>query len=191
MPEWVKVHLGEICTIQRGKFSHRPRNDPRFFEGNYPFIQTGDVVKSHGGSVKASQTLNELGLSVSHLFKPPMVLITIAANIGDTGLLDTEACFTDSVVGLTPNPRISVIFLELAVRKRKEHLNKLASAAAQKNINIKILNTLQISCPPLKEQQKIAHCLSSLDKLIAIQEQKLKHYATHKKSLMQQLFPIL
>ena len=95
--EWEVKKLGEVCQIQRGRFSHRPRNDPKFFGGPYPFIQTGDVVKSQGGAIFASQTLNEEGLAVSKLFKPTIVLITIAANIGDTGLLQSEGCFTDSV----------------------------------------------------------------------------------------------
>ena len=41
-----------------------------------------------------------------------------------------------------------------------------------------------------KEQQKIADCLSSLDELIAAQARKIEALKTHKKGLMQQLFPI-
>ena len=41
----------------------------------------------------------------------------------------------------------------------------------------------------LEEQQKIAACLSSLDDLIAAETQKLDTLKTHKKGLMQQLFP--
>ncbi len=40
-----------------------------------------------------------------------------------------------------------------------------------------------------KEQQKIADCLSSLDELIAAQGRKVDALKTHKKGLMQQLFP--
>jgi type I restriction enzyme S subunit len=39
------------------------------------------------------------------------------------------------------------------------------------------------------EQQKIADCLSSLDELIAAQARKVEALKTHKKGLMQQLFP--
>ncbi len=39
------------------------------------------------------------------------------------------------------------------------------------------------------EQQRIADCLTSLDDLIAVQTQKLDALKTHKKGLMQQLFP--
>ncbi|MDR6982164.1 type I restriction enzyme S subunit [Rheinheimera pacifica] len=41
------------------------------------------------------------------------------------------------------------------------------------------------------EQQKIADCLSSLDELIAAEADKLEALKTHKKGLMQQLFPVL
>ena len=41
----------------------------------------------------------------------------------------------------------------------------------------------------LKEQQKIADCLSSLDELIAAQARKVDALKTHKEGLMQQLFP--
>jgi type I restriction enzyme S subunit len=48
---------------------------------------------------------------------------------------------------------------------------------------------IKIVFPSLLEQQKIADCLSSLDELITAQAQKLNALKTHKKGLMQQLFP--
>jgi type I restriction enzyme S subunit len=46
-----------------------------------------------------------------------------------------------------------------------------------------------ICVPNILEQQKIADCLSSLDELIAAQARKVDALKTHKKGLMQQLFP--
>jgi type I restriction enzyme S subunit len=43
--------------------------------------------------------------------------------------------------------------------------------------------------PQSKEQQKIADCLSSLDEVINLEAKKLEALKTHKKGLMQQLFP--
>jgi type I restriction enzyme, S subunit len=47
----------------------------------------------------------------------------------------------------------------------------------------------QTLLPSITEQQKIADCLSSLDELIAAQARKVDALKTHKKGLMQQLFP--
>lgn len=48
---------------------------------------------------------------------------------------------------------------------------------------------IEVAIPEVKEQQKIADCLSSLDALIAAQVDKIDALKTHKKGLMQQLFP--
>lgn len=155
-PDWPMVPLGEACDIQRGKFAHRPRNEPRFYGGKYPFIQTGDVVRAaNGGKITFTQTLNEEGLSVSKLFQPPLVVLTIAANIGDTAVLDFPSCFPDSVVGLIPKQETNACFLELVMRTKKQHLNDIAPQAAQKNINIEILKTVEIPLPPLDIQRAI------------------------------------
>lgn len=58
------------------------------------------------------------------------------------------------------------------------------------NLKNSLLENYVVAVPSsLKEQQKIADCLSSLDELIELQEQKLVALKQHKKGLMQQLFP--
>ena len=175
-PEWTLVELGEVCEIKRGRFSHRPRNAPQFYGGKYPFIQTGDVVKAAGGSVPYTQTLNELGLSVSKLFKPTIVLITIAANIGDTAILDYEACFTDSVVGLIPNKKLNPYFLELIMRTQKKRLNDIAPQAAQKNINVKILNEVKIPLPSIEIQNQIVIQIEKEQTLVNANKELIEIY---------------
>ena len=166
-PDWPMVPLEEACDIQRGKFSYRPRNEPRFYGGQYPFIQTGDIVRANGGKITYTQTLNDDGLSVSKLFQPPIVVITIAANIGDTAVLDFPSCFPDSVVGLIPKPGTDARYLELAMRTKKQHLNDIAPQAAQKNINIEILKTVKIPLPPLATQQQIVAEIEGEQALVA------------------------
>lgn len=43
--------------------------------------------------------------------------------------------------------------------------------------------------PTLEEQTKIAECLSSIDEIISVEESKVAFLKSHKKGLMQQLFP--
>jgi type I restriction enzyme S subunit len=58
-----------------------------------------------------------------------------------------------------------------------------------KMISYKQFSELRFPVPAALEQQKIADCLSSLDELIAAQARKVDALMTHKKGLMQQLFP--
>ncbi|MEI7849840.1 MAG: restriction endonuclease subunit S [Chloroflexota bacterium] len=67
--------------------------------------------------------------------------------------------------------------------------DKAATGSTRKRIGIDELKNQSVATPGLSEQQKIAACLSSLDDLIAAQSQKLAALKTHKKGLMQQLFP--
>lgn len=70
------------------------------------------------------------------------------------------------------------------------NLNKYATGQAQPGLSVDVLNAIPVAVPKNeKEQQKIADCLTSLDDLIAAQTQKLEALKTHKKGLMQQLFP--
>ncbi len=49
--------------------------------------------------------------------------------------------------------------------------------------------SIPLRCPAPAEQQRIADCLTSLDTLITVATQQLQTLQTHKKGLMQQLFP--
>ena len=112
IPEsWEVVTLEAIAKIERGKFSHRPRNEPRFYGGDYPFVQTGDVSNCDGYVRSYTQTLNRDGLAVSKMFPAGTILITIAANIGFTGILKFDSACPDSLIGITPSERANTRFL--------------------------------------------------------------------------------
>jgi type I restriction enzyme, S subunit len=61
--------------------------------------------------------------------------------------------------------------------------------ANQANIAVKDLMAFTIKAPKYAEQHRIADVLTSLDDLITAQTQELETLKTHKKGLMQQLFP--
>ena len=65
----------------------------------------------------------------------------------------------------------------------------LNTGNSQKFIALGKIRGLPIPVPSLAEQQRVASCLTSLDDLITAETQKLEALKTHKKGLMQQLFP--
>jgi type I restriction enzyme S subunit len=72
----------------------------------------------------------------------------------------------------------------------KSQIQRESQGAKVYGISATRLANIQVYYPQdRKEQQKIAGCLSSLDELIASQNQKLDALKFHKKGLMQQLFP--
>ena len=169
---WEVVRLGEVTTVERGKFAHRPRNEPRFYGGDIPFIQTGDVVKATGQILEHSQTLNELGLSISRLFPAGTIIITIAANIGETAIASYPVAFPDSLVGITPGA-VDASFLEYFLRTRKAYLNELAPESAQKNINLEDLRPLLTPLPSPNEQQAIAATLNGVGAAVDVAQGEL------------------
>lgn len=69
------------------------------------------------------------------------------------------------------------------------NLEDFLTGMAQPKLNRAKLDIIPIPLPNEKEQQKIADCLSSIDDLIAGQAKKIEALRTHKKGLMQGLFP--
>lgn len=74
-------------------------------------------------------------------------------------------------------------------RQLKRHITSGARSNGLLNISKETFFGVEIPTPSLAEQQKIAECLSSADELIAAQARKVDALKTHKKGLMQQLFP--
>ena len=68
-------------------------------------------------------------------------------------------------------------------------LDDFITGMAQPKLNRGMLDSIPIPVPGIAEQQRIADCLTSLDTLINAATQELETLKTHKKGLMQQLFP--
>lgn len=187
--EWKNIVLEEVAQVERGKFSARPRNDPKYFNGNIPFVQTGDISNSDIFIEKYSQTLNELGLTVSKLFPPNTILITIAANIGDSAITKFSIACPDSIVGILVRENLSnVYFLKNILDLKKKTLDSQATQNAQKNINLQVLKPLEISIPTLDEQRKIANFLTAVDEKISQLNEQHQLMIQYKKGVMQKIF---
>ena len=186
---WQEKGLAELGEFGRGRSRHRPRNDPRLYGGDYPFIQTGDVANAKGDWLAAhSQTYSNFGLAQSRIWPSSTLCITIAANIADTALLEYPACFPDSVVGFVADrAQIEPLFAKWMIDSVADKLESFAPATAQKNINLAILDQIVFSVPPLQEQTEI---ISRAQDLFTLADQ-LEARLTAARKVVDRLTPAL
>lgn len=184
---WKIIKLKYEADIRRGRFSHRPRNDPDYYDGKYPFIQTGDITASKKYITSYTQTLNERGLKVSTSFPKDTICMSIAANIGDVAILSFDACFPDSIVGIGPK-NIEINYLYYALKNMKERLLSVATISTQQNINVEILNDEFIALPPVDEQKQISNYLDrkseAIDRIVYQKKYLIDKLNEYKKSLI-------
>lgn len=154
---WVWTTPDQCFTVQRGRFSIRPRNDPRYYGGSHPFVQIGDLPRSGGNVTSFSQTLNDDGLTVSRKFPRGTVLIAIVgATIGNTGVLTFDSCCPDSLVAFQADNSTRLSFLELYLRSRKLAIRGDSYASGgQPNINLAYLLPYPVPLPPIGTQKDI------------------------------------
>jgi type I restriction enzyme S subunit len=161
---WKWVALGNYGRCSRGRFSVRPRNDPRHFGGEHPFIQIGNLPPEGGWIQSHTQTLNENGLDVSKEFpKGTMVIAIVGATIGNTGLLAYAMCFPDSMVGIETGTEVGNRYVELFMRNKKQEIRQTSySSGGQPNIKLEVLNPYPLALPPFAEQQEIVRRVEAL-----------------------------
>lgn len=191
---WKTVQLGEIALeYGRGKSKHRPRNDECLFGGEYPFIQTGDIRNSGKYVVDYTETYNEIGLAQSKLWQKGTLCITIAANIAETAILTFPCCFPDSVIGFVPNEQYSSVdFIYYVILYFRTELQKISKGAAQDNLNLAKLESMNFPLPPLSVQKEIVARLDKFSENVKRLEANYKQIIANcdelKKTILKQTF---
>jgi Restriction endonuclease S subunits len=124
------------------------------------------------------------------------VLISITADIGIVGYVDENIPSPAYI-----NQHIALVRFDSAKFSGKYVAYFLASEKSQRifrastdtgtkaGMSLIGIQKIGLILPSLPEQKRIASCLASLDDLITAQTQQLAALKTHKKGLMQQLFP--
>lgn len=182
---WSVVQLDQIADVDRGKFGHRPRNDPMYLTGLFPFIQTGDIAAADGGViVNTSQSLSRLGAAVSREFAAGTIAVTIAANIADTAMLGRPMYFPDSVVGVSVRQPHRTEYVQFVLRAAKPRLEARAPQSAQRNINLQDLRPLEVPLPDPAEQSRICQVMAAHANAVAVERDTLAKLLMRKTALL-------
>jgi type I restriction enzyme, S subunit len=190
MPEgWEVKKIKYISQVLRGKFTHRPRNDPRFYDGKYPFIQTGDVSATTKYIDRYSQTLNARGFNVSKEFPKNTIVLTITgSNTGEVAILKFNACFPDSIVGFYPIEGIDLQYFYYSLYALRDTLLKSSTISTQMNLNLEKVSSQYIAFPDFKNQKEISAVIIKLEEkmfdLINKHHQEIKNLQEYKASLI-------
>lgn len=192
--EWEETTIGQISKVTTGG-TPSSTND-KYWNGEIPWMNSGELNQKRVYSV--SNRITTLGLkeSSTKLIPRYCVLIGLAGQgktRGTAAINYIKLCTNQSIASIHPNDEVfDSEFMYHRIDSMYDELRLLSTGEGGRGgLNLEIIKSIKIGLPSIKEQIKIASCLSSLDELITAQAGKIEALKEHKKGLMQGLFPKL
>ena len=187
---WKKQKFGDIFFVKRGA-SPRPISDPKWFDkdSNIGWVRISDASKSNKFLLSTSQKISKKGKEKSRFIERNNLIMSICATIGYPIINAIDVCIHDGfVVFESKNINIDIHFVYYYLKKIERNWIKFGQPGAQVNLNSSIVSNENIYLPEIKEQEKIASFLSSVDKKIELLTKKHELLEKYKKGLMQKIF---
>ncbi len=191
--EWKKKKLGDLVTFFKGKWL--PKSEI-LKSGETPCIHYGEIFTVYSevitNVISRTDSKKDIFLSLANDVLMPTSDVTPSGLAKASCLKLGNIILGGDILIIRANQKvISSEFLARQIRYLEQQVLKLVSGTTVFHLYSSAIEKLKVCFSDIKEQQKIADCLSSLDDLITAQAQKVDVLKTHKKGLMQQLFPVL
>ncbi|MBK9495530.1 MAG: restriction endonuclease subunit S [Xanthomonadales bacterium] len=187
---WEPATLGKKSSILKGKGISKADLDPN---GSQACIRYGELYTRYGETIREAVSRTKVPTSELFLSKPDDVIIPSS---GETKIdIAKASCVLAGGIALGGDlnvirSKLNGTFLSYYLNGPKRlDIAKVAQGDTVVHLYPHQLEALHIAVPTPAEQQQIAECLSSVDELMAAQARKVDALKTHKKGLMQQLFP--
>ena len=192
-PAWEKKNLRVLCE----RIMDGTHFSPRTKEGPRPYLTSKNIRMGWLDLSTVSYIAEDEHRSIyarCPVKKNDVLLTKDGANTGNCAIntIDDEFSLLSSVAVLRgDSEQVTQQFLyqSMVSDGMQSTIVNSMSGQAITRITLEKLGNYEIPVPSVSEQQRIADCLASLDDLIAAQTQKLAALKTHKRALMQQLFP--
>ncbi len=165
--EWKQTTIGAICTISNGKSNVQDNVQ----NGKYPLFDRSEVIKAS----------NKFLFDCEAIIIPGEGRFIPKYYIGKFDLHQRAYALKDFTC--------HALFVYHYITTFSFILTQKAVKSTVLSLRMPILEAFPLLLPNIQEQQKIADCLSSIDNLIIAQTNRLEALKSHKKGLMQQLFP--
>jgi type I restriction enzyme S subunit len=189
--EWVEDTLDDIATFRRGSFP-QPYGLPEWYDemNGMPFIQVFDVGDDFRLKDTTKSRISKLGAEKSVFIPEGTLIVTLQGSIGRVAITHYDACIDRTLLIFESFQKpIEKVFFARVIQNLFDIEKEKAPGGIIKTITKESLSDFKVKYPMIEEQQRIASCLSSLDALITAETQKHEALKTHKKGMMQQLFP--
>lgn len=193
--EWEVIPFNKYITLFRGS---SPRPIVQFVtreDDGINWIKIGDTKNANGFILnRTEEKITIEGAKQSRFVEKGELILANSMSYGKVYELGVKGCIYDGwfVLRNFEESFDKQYLLQLLNSDfMQAQYNKLAAGGIVKNISSEIVNITTVVRPSIKEQQKIAKCLLSLDNLIEAEINRIEELKQHKKGLMQGLFPTL
>ena len=184
---WEYCPIKDVAIVSSG--STPARNNLEYWNGNVPWVTTGELESGHVFSTIESvskQAVENLNLTVYPKGTLLMAMYGQGKTRGTVAMLGIDATVNQACAAIAPK-RGEAKFLFFQLQNAYEDIRKLSNTGNQENLNANIVKTFHILWAPDAEQQKIAAILTTQDKIIELKEKLIAEKQRQKKHLMQQL----
>jgi type I restriction enzyme S subunit len=187
--EWSLTRMDELATKLKAGGTPSRQNKANF-GGDVPFVLIDDMTSSGVYLKSTKETITRGGLESCSAWIVPenTVLLSMYATIGATVITTFPVATNQAILAIIPREDCDREYLSFCLQAHKRHLARLNVESTQKNINKGIVSSFPLPLPPLPEQKKIAHILSTVQRAIEAQERIIQTTTELKKALMHKLF---
>jgi len=188
MEGWKSERLGDL--FETGSGTTPLSTNAIYYEGNTNWLLTGDLNDGiiRDTSKKVSDKALKDYSTLKMYPKRSVVIALYGATIGKLGFLDIESTTNQACCVLFNSQKMHQDYLFYNLLFSKNRILALAVGGGQPNISQNIVKNFVVSFPSsLKEQQKIATILSTIDSSIVQTEQLIAKYKNIKQGLIHDL----
>ena len=161
--KWLTKQVGDVCNIVSGATPKTNRSE--FWGGGIPWATPKDLSALEGWSLdRTERTLTDEGLaSCSATMMPAKsVLLSSRAPIGLVAVASIPMCTNQGFKSLVCDPEIEPWYLFGWCELRRTFLQSLGRGATFKEISKRIVESVELPVPPIKEQRRFREILESL-----------------------------
>ena len=179
---WRRQKFSEFGTFYSGG---TPLTSKRqYYTGSIPFIRSGEISMESTELFITEEGLNNS--SAKLVCKGDILYALYGATSGEVSISKMNGAINQAILCIRTKQDHS--FIATYLRHMKESIINTYLQGGQGNLSADIIKNLIIHLPTLREQQKIADFLTSVDEKINLLKKKKELLERYKKGVMQKIF---